>query len=98
MPMQLYTHGIKNCVATSKKRISEEQAIELNKLNKKIILAYDNDVTEEEIRVECRKLKGQVYYIKDKWDLLDKKDSPIDKGIEVWNFLYQNKIEFKGGF
>lgn len=95
MPMQLYTNGIKYCVATSKKRISEEQAIELNKLNKKIVLAYDNDVTEEEIINECRKLKGEVYYIKDRWGLLDKKDSPIDKGVKVWEFLYKNKIKYE---
>ena len=95
LPMQFYSNGIRNCVATSKKRISEEQAIEINKLNKKIVLAYDNDVTEEEIRNECRKLKGEIYYIKDRWNLLGKKDSPIDKGIEVWEFLYKNKIRYE---
>jgi DNA primase len=95
MPMQLHSYEIRNCIATSKKRISVEQAIELNKLNKKIVLAYDNDVTEEEIKEECKKLKGDVYYIKDSWGMLDKKDSPIDKGIDVWNFLYKHKIKFK---
>ena len=95
MPMQLYSNGVRNCVATSKKRISEEQAIELNKLNKKIVLAYDNDVTEEEIRNECRKLKGEIYYIKDRWNLLGKKDSPIDKEKEIWEFLYKNKIKYE---
>ena len=87
--------GIYNVVATSKKRISEEQAEVINKLNKKIVLAYDKDVEIEEIERECSKLNGDVYYIKDEWDLLDKKDSPTDKGIDIWNKLYYNKFKYE---
>ena len=93
--LQLRTMGIYNAVATSKKRISEEQAEVINKLNKKIVLAYDKDVEMAEIERECSKLDGDVYYIKDEWDLLGKKDSPTDKGIDIWNKLYYNKFKYE---
>ena len=93
--LQLHGMGIYNVVATSKKRISEEQAQEINDLGKKIVLAYDNDVTMGEIKMELSKLNGEVYYIKDTFGLLEKKDSPSDKGYEVWNKLYQNKFKLE---
>ena len=93
--MQLHNMGVYNAVATSKKRISEEQAQEINDLGKKIVLAYDNDVTIGEIKMELSKLNGEVYYIKDTFGLLGKKDSPSDKGYEVWNKLYQNKFKIE---
>ena len=93
--LQLRTMGIYNVVATSKKRISEEQAEVINKLNKKIVLAYDKDVEMAEIERECSKLDGDVYYIKDEWDLLGKKDSPTDKGIDIWDKLYYNKFKYE---
>ena len=93
--MQCHCFGVYNAVATSKKRISEEQADMINKLGKKVILAYDKDVSIDEIKRECSKLNGDVYYIKDEWDLLDKKDSPTDKGIDIWNKLYYNKFKYE---
>ena len=93
--MQCHCFGVYNAVATSKKRISEEQADMINKLGKKVILAYDKDVSIDEIKRECSKLNGDVYYIKDEWDLLGKKDSPTDKGIDIWNKLYYNKFKYE---
>ncbi len=93
--LQCYCFGVYNAVATSKKRISEEQADVINKLGKRVILAYDNDVSIEEIRRECSKLDGEVYYIKDEWGLLGKKDSPSDKGLDVWNKLYYAKFKYE---
>lgn len=93
--MVLHGMGYNNVVATSKKRISEEQAEEINKLNKRVVLAYDNDVSIEEIEKECEKLNGEVYYIRDKFGLLGKKDSPVDRGASVWQILYYNKVRYK---
>lgn len=93
--MQLRSMGYNNALATSKKRISDEQAEEINKLKKKVVLAYDNDVSLEEIEKECSKLEGEVYYIKDKFGLLGKKDSPTDKGLNVWEVLYFNKVKYE---
>lgn len=37
----------------------------------------------------------EVYVIYDKDNLLDFKDSPTDKGIDIWNELYYNRVKLK---
>lgn len=93
--MQLYDMGYKNAVATSKKRVSEEQVFEINNLGKKVVLAYDKDVSLGEILGECSKFSGEVYYIYDKEGLLKGKESPTDVGKEIWGILYKNKIKYE---
>ena len=93
--MQLYSMGIRNVVAVSKKRVSDEQAYILNKLNKKIIIAFDEDVDEFEIMQQCKKFNSDVYYIYSK-NKIDKKCSPTDFGYEVFTKLYNNKIKYEG--
>lgn len=36
-----------------------------------------------------------VYVIYDKENLLDFKDSPTDKGVDIWNELYYNRVKLK---
>lgn len=89
--------GINNCLATNKKVISPIQVKKLLKLGKTIVIAFDRDVTEEMIFIEAKKFSGliKVYYIIDDLDLLNKKDSPCDKQVEVWDRLYEEcKHEF----
>ena len=95
--MQFYTMGIRNVVASSKKKISEEQVRKLLQLGKPVVIAFDKDVEEIEIIGECRRFKGliDVYYILDKEGLLSGKDSPSDHGFIVWNELYKNKIKYE---
>ena len=92
---KLHQMGIYNSVAISKKVISSEQSEKINELNKKCIIAFDNDVSLKEIKNECIKLKGEVYYIKDSEGLLGKKDAPCDCGKEIFLKLLDNKIKFK---
>ena len=33
-------------------------------------------------------------YIIDKWSLLGEKDSPVDKGIKRWKFLYEHRVHY----
>lgn len=93
-PMQAYSMKIRNCVSVNKKKISDEQAYILNKLNKKIIIAFDEDVEEWEIRQQCKKLKGDVYYIYSKGKI-PKKCSPTDCSYDVFKQLYNNKIKYE---
>jgi DNA primase len=91
--------GINNVVAVNKKTITDIQLKKILKLGKAIVLMFDNDVSLEEIFVECRKFKGllDIYYIKDTLNLLGKKDSPCDKGIDVFNRLINEcKFKYKG--
>lgn len=94
---KLHQMGIYNSVAICKKSMSIEQATEINNLQKKYIIALDNDVTLEEIKSECSKLKGEVYYIKDTNGILGTKDSPCDLGKEVFMLLLNNKIRYERG-
>jgi DNA primase len=68
-----------------------------------IIFAYDKDVTTTENLHPTEFLEGQVKrfsglrnvsFIYDKNNILGPKDSPVDKGFKVWNFLlkYRTKL------
>lgn len=86
--------------------ISEEQANFILKhipLNCEIILAFDKDVMtkkeegEKFILKEAQKFRPfrEVSYIFDKYNLLDEKDSPVDKGYQVWSYLMKYRREVK---
>jgi len=97
--MQLDSMGIHNSVSLSKKIISPYQLNKLLKLGKDIVLAFDKGVSLEDIYIECRKFKGlcNVYYIYDYDDLLSNKQSPTDRGFEIFNKLYtEYKFKYKG--
>lgn len=84
------------CVALSGKYISDEQVSILIGLNVNIIISMDNDVNINEIRFMCEKFFRirNVYYTKDKWNLLDEKDSIADKSNKVFKFLMEHKIKY----
>lgn len=72
-------------------------------LDCEIIIAFDKDVmTKEEegeqfLIKEAMKFRPfrKVSYIFDKYNLLDEKDSPIDKGFKVWQYLMKYRKEVK---
>jgi DNA primase len=97
--MQLSSMGINNAVSINKKNISSIQLKKLFKLNVNVVLALDKDVSLEEIFIESKKFKNlcDIYYIYDNLDLLGKKESPSDKGIEIFNRLMNEcKFKYKG--
>lgn len=74
--------GIENCVALGGKIISDEQSELLNKLDVPIVLALDEDVSDNDINVNIQKLSfpfplHDVYVYKD--ERLNKKESPADR-------------------
>lgn len=72
-----------------------------------ITIAFDKEYTDwrsqqardyrERIEKMCRKFKGQAifYYIWDMDNLLREKDSPFDRGQDVFEELYRNKIRVR---
>ena len=72
-----------------------------------ITIAFDKEYTDwrsnkareyqEKIRNICKKYRGQAifYYIWDIDNLLEEKDSPFDKGKEVFEKLYKNRIRVR---
>ena len=94
--LQRYSLFDDTCVSLQGKSLSDEQARILFGLNAEVVFAFDKDVDINEIRHVCEKLykKRVVSYIYDKWDLLDEKDSPMDKGDKVYQFLFDNRIRY----
>ena len=80
--MIAYEHGI-GSVAVCGSTISQYQASLLTRLNVPLIICFDKDKTEDEIKNEAKKFLEQipVYYMIDKDDIMDDKQSPVDN----WN-------------
>ena len=85
--------GINNVVALSKHVISDRQLELILKLNCDVVLTLDKDMDREYCISELNKFDNLCtkYLIIDNDDLLGEKDSPFDKGLQVWNELYSQK-------
>lgn len=76
--------------------LSDEQVKILIGLNVDIVIAFDKDVGQNEVRKECEKFYGirNVYYIYDKWDMLKEKESPADRPNKQYEFMFKYKIKY----
>lgn len=86
-------------VAVGCHSISKEQFKIIMSLNiDEVIIAFDKDVCESEIRDKCKIFYDyiKVSYIYDKWNLLKEKDSPIDVGHKKWLYLYNHRTVYDG--
>lgn len=94
--LKRFSVGDDTCVSLQGKTISDEQVRILIGLNSEIVLALDKDVDISEVRFICEKFYHirPVSYIYDKWDLLDEKDSPTDKGNKIYQFLFKHRIKY----
>lgn len=82
-----------NCVSIEGDALSPEQVKLLKELgiDIKYIFAFDKDKDIEYVKKEAAKLSGRMKYgIMDVKGLLKDKDSPTDRGKEVWDNLYNN--------
>ena len=95
--MKADMYGLPIGVSVGCHDISEFQKKLLLSLNcEEIIIAFDKDVEEEHLIAQCEKFSKfvNVSYIIDKWNLLDEKDSPVDKGYKRWKFLYEHRVRY----
>lgn len=83
--------GIKNCGAILTSHLSRNQMKILARLGCKVVFALDKEVDVLNDR-NIQKLKSYVNVFRyvDKDNLLEEKDSPVDKGAEIFNQLYKN--------
>lgn len=88
---QLATIGVRNVVATSGKKISKYQVELIIRTGCTPIFAYDQDVTEEELKsIADMFMDGiSVYAMIDKDGVLNEKESPSDNP-EKWTHLINN--------
>ena len=93
--MKAETFGMTNSVALSTSSITNEQANILIRTGKNIVIAMDKGISLEHIRRTFSYLIRftNVYVIFDRNNLLDEKDSPIDKGYDIFKQLYNERIK-----
>ena len=95
----LYEWGCCLGVSVNGHHISNVQKTILKSLMcEEIIIGFDKDVKEEEVRYNAEQLrtenviyKNKISYIYDEEGLLDDKDSPTDKGSEVFKELFKRR-------
>lgn len=92
--MKAWQYGYKNTVALMGNEMSPVQAFILRSLGVNIIFAYDNDMDLEFIKKQAKQIKTRkCFYIKDEFNLLEEKDSPVDGGRETWEKIYKNCVK-----
>ena len=99
----LYSWGCGLGVSVNGHHISKVQQTILKSLMcDEIIIGFDKDVKEEEVRYNAKQLKtnnmvytNKISYIYDKDGLLGEKDSPTDKGFEVFKELLKRRIKYE---
>ncbi|MFQ3543513.1 hypothetical protein Q7A53_05455 [Halobacillus rhizosphaerae] len=97
--MKMFDLGVYNTLAIGASKISEEQVHTIKQLGLdiEIILCYDKGLKEKEIDESGQLFTNRkVYKMIDRNDLLNHKDSPIDKGFDVWKQMLEaiEEIEF----
>jgi DNA primase len=83
-------------VALSGHVLSDEQIRILIGLNVEIVIAFDKDISIDEMRHACEKFKNirKVSYIYDFIDVLGEKDSPADARNKDFKFLFDNRVVY----
>ena len=90
------TWGINNTVALLTSHLNIWQMRILIKLGCRVVFALDKDVRiREDKNIQILKQYVDCEYIWDKNNLLDEKDSPVDKGSEVFIELYNSRLSYK---
>jgi len=90
--MKAFANGIYNTLAIGASEISDAQ-VEIIKqlgLDIEVVLCYDEGINIDEIKKQAERFKGRkIFAIYDNKNLLGRKDSPIDCGLEVWSELLE---------
>ena len=96
--MKLVSWGINNCAAIGTSHINDEQLAFLIGLGLNVVVAIDKDKHKTMFKDEkWKKLRRycKVYMLYDRKILLEEKDAPVDKGKDVWNQLYSERVLLK---
>lgn len=88
--------GLKSCGALLTSHVNPNQLKILIRLGCRVVFALDKDVNITADR-NIQKLKKyvNVEYFRDTNGLLDAKDSPVDKGKEVFKSLYERRVRYR---
>lgn len=94
--MKLDQWGFHNVVSAETSSINDYQTELLIRMGvRDVVIAFDKDVPIKKIE-ECTGLLKRftnVFVVYDRWKLLSDKDSPPDKGENVWRMLYERRVK-----
>jgi DNA primase len=97
--MKLWDCGIRNSVSIEGDKLNPVQVKLLKELGLDIdhLYVWDKGKDEEFVKKQIKQIKNRrVFYLFDNADRFEDKDSPTDKGIEIFLDLYKNdKHEYK---
>jgi len=95
--MKLDMYGFPYAVSVGCHNISDFQKKLLISLRCEVVIAFDKDVEEENILETCKQFSKytKVSYIKDEYNLLKEKDSPVDRGYKKWCILFKYRRKFE---
>lgn len=110
MLSETYYSNYSNAVATCGSQLNRFQVnLLVKKLGvNEIILCFDKEYKDlrdpksktyrQKLIDKCSKYTGlaNFYYVFDEHNLINEKDSPIDRGVEVYEKLIAKKIKVKG--
>ena len=104
--MQLWSAGFYNAVALGGHKISKYQLILLQRMGVDVCLCFDKDIIyrdesgdkHDDIETECKKFESwvNVYYLLDKDNLLNEKESPSDSIDKFEKLIKNNKYRYIG--
>ena len=93
--MKVDSWGYHNAVSAETSTLNEYQIELLVKMSvKNVVIAFDKDVQFKKIKKFTSLLKKftNCFAIIDNKKLLNDKDSPCDKGLDVWKQLYERRV------
>lgn len=89
--MLAYQYGYENSISLEGNEMSNVQAFLLKQLDVNITFCFDKDIEESFIKKQVKLIPNRICFaIIDRENLLEGKDSPIDKDRQTWEFLYFN--------
>lgn len=94
--LKRHSRSDETAVAIGSHDITDEQVRILIGLDVDIVIQMDKGVDINHVRSMCDKFYGirNVYYVFDKYDLLNDKESPADAKNKIYNFLWKHKIKY----
>ena len=90
------TYGVHNTGAILTSHLNPNQMKLLVSLGCRVVFALDKDVCiKNDHNIKRLKQFVNVEYIWDKNNLLGDKDSPVDRGQDTWNELYDGRLSWR---
>ena len=94
--MIAHSWGIRNCGALLTSHLSQFQMKILAKLGVRVVFALDKEVViRDDPNIARLKRYVTTEYIWDRDNLLDEKDSPVDRGVDTFMKLYEGRLQYR---